>query len=595
MWSAYHYSERIERTMLMQTIDFLRKRGELTEIKREVDPYLEAAAIHLETFRSGGPAVFFHKIKGSKFPAVSNLFGTEKRSLMLFEKTLSSVEHLVALKANPLHALKHPLKTIQTGFAALRALPLPAFYKGVCQNTTTLSQLPQIQCWPQDGGAFITLPQVYSEDPFSPGLFKSNLGMYRIQISGNDYEADREVGIHYQLHRGLGIHHAHAIEAGKSLKISIFVGSHPAHALAAVMPLPEGLPEVMFAGMLAGRNFRYIRRDGYLISLDADFVITGELSLYDTKEEGPFGDHLGYYALKHPFPYLRVDKVYHRDDAVWPFTVVARPPQEDSQFGALIHRITKPVVSTEIKGVRALHAVDEAGVHPLLLASVKERYTPYEKEKKPLETMTASHAILGFGQCSLAKYLMVTADPSVDINDTQAVIYHILSTVDFRKDLHFITETTMDTLDYSSQALNHGSKLIIATNRDPQRSLSKDVPELPSLSPDQKIHCVSDGIFAVSLPPFQNYTQEPGWINEWLQKLDPKKLEHAGLFVLCDNAEFVAKDYANFLWVCFTRSNPSHDVYGVGSFSRFKHWGCIGPLVIDARMKPHMAPRVEDE
>jgi 4-hydroxy-3-polyprenylbenzoate decarboxylase len=243
------------------------------------------------------------------------------------------------------------------------------FSKPVNYSTARISDLPLIKNWPMDGGAFVTLPIVYTEDADKPGIMNSNLGMYRIQLNGNSYENDKEIGLHYQLHRGIGVHQTNWNKKGLPMKVSIFVGGPPAHTVGAVMPLPEGLSEVIFSGVLSGRNFRYFYdEDGYCVSSDADFVITGEAYPNDNKPEGPFGDHLGYYSLVHDFPVMKVKKVYHKKDAVWPFTVVGRPPQEDTSFGALIHEIAGTALPKEIPGLKEVNAVDAAGVHPLLFA-----------------------------------------------------------------------------------------------------------------------------------------------------------------------------------------------------------------------------------
>ena len=343
----------------------------------------------------------------------------------------------------------------------------------VLSHAIAIRDLPQLVCWPRDGGPFITLPQVYTEHADRPGWRHSNLGMYRVQLAGNKYLPDRQVGLHYQIHRGIGVHHAAALRKGVAFRVNIFVGGPPAMTLAAVMPLPESLPELAFAGALGGRRVRLASPHGCLpIAVDADFVITGTVDPTLQLPEGPFGDHLGYYSLQHPFPVLKVDKVWHRPDPIWPFTVVGRPPQEDTNFGAIIHELTGPLIPTVVHGVHAVHAVDAAGVHPLLLAIGSERYVPYVARRKPQELLTSANALLGQGQLSLAKYLLIVAredNPQLDIHDIPAFWRHLLERVDWRADLHFQTSTTIDTLDYSGTELNEGSKLVIAAAAGPPR------------------------------------------------------------------------------------------------------------------------------
>ncbi|MGZ4100038.1 MAG: UbiD family decarboxylase, partial [Bacteroidia bacterium] len=325
---------------LQECIADLEKNGMLIRIKEEVDPNLEMATIHLKIFAKNGSAILFEKVKGSKFQAVSNLFGTLERSKFIFRDRLEKMQQMVQLRNNPFAALKHPFKYASTGMAAFKALPRKGSFSSAGFNEIKITDLPLIKHWPMDGGAFVTLPQVYTEDIDKPGVMASNLGMYRIQLTGNDYILNKEIGLHYQLHRGIGIHQNKTNKKGVPLKVSIFIGGPPSHTLAAVMPLPEGISELTFAGALGGKRFRYDYADGYCISLDADFVITGEVYPNENKPEGPFGDHLGYYSLKHDFPLMRVHKVYAKDNAIWPFTVVGRPPQEDTAFGALIHEIS---------------------------------------------------------------------------------------------------------------------------------------------------------------------------------------------------------------------------------------------------------------
>jgi 4-hydroxy-3-polyprenylbenzoate decarboxylase len=448
--------------------------------------------------------------------------------------------------------------------------------------------------------------------------------MYRVQLSGGEYLPDREIGLHYQIHRGIGNHHARALALGRPLRVSIFVGGPPAHTLAAVMPLPEAMPEVAFAGALAGRRFRYLRQAGATLSADADFCITGWVVPGRTKPEGPFGDHLGYYSLVHDFPYLEVDGVFHRKGAVWPFTVVGRPPREDSVFGRIIHDITGSAVTRAIPGVTAIHAVDAAGVHPLLLAKARERYVPYGRHGRttvsdpglsapgrgteargypepqaapggPAEILTVANAILGTGQLSLAKYLVICShedDPTLDIHDVPGFFTHVLERIDLRTGLHFHTCATMDTLDYSGGGLNQGSKVVMAAAGERQRTLARGIAGLPSFpAPFFNPLSPGPGILVVGAPAFQDHAGTGTEIAPLLGFLGEEgRFRGFPLVVLADDPAQASRDFDTFLWITFTRSNPSHDIHGAGGFTRFKHWGCDGPLVIDARIKPFHAP-----
>ncbi len=373
-----------------------------------VDPKLELAEIHRRVYRNAGPALLFTNVSGCRFPVASNLYGTLERARFLFRDTFDSVQMAVRWKTRPAEALQRPWQlwrapAIGWRMRAKRVSSGPVFAQS-CQ----LSDLPQIICWPNDGGAFVTLPQVLSQSPGNASLSAINLGMYRVQLGGNDYVANAECGLHYQIHRGIGVHHAQALAENRDFPVNVTVGGSPAMAVAAVMPLPEGMSELTFAGALAGHRIPLkCQPELAPIYADADFCIVGRVDARRLKPEGPFGDHLGYYARVHDFPVLNVERVYHRRDAIWPMTVVGRPPQEDSVFGELIHELTAPVIPTVLPGVHEVHAVDAAGVHPLLLAVGSERYTPYRRPEQPQELLTQASAILGQGQLSLAKYLWI--------------------------------------------------------------------------------------------------------------------------------------------------------------------------------------------
>ena len=577
----------------------LEKNGHLIRITEEVDPYLEMASIHLRVHEAGGPALLFEKIKGTKFRAASNIFGTIERSKFLFRDTFDLVKQIIELRNDPIKAIKHPFKNIQAGLAAWKSLPKKdPSSKPILFEEIRIADLPLIHHWSKDGGAFITLPQVYTEDIDAPGIMKSNLGMYRVQLNGNDYELNKEVGLHYQLHRGIGIHQTKANQKNQPLKVSCFIGGPPAHSLAAVMPLPEGVSEINFAGLIGGRRFNYFYQDGFCISADADFVITGEIFPDENKPEGPFGDHLGYYSLQHSFPVMKVHKVYAKKNAIWPFTVVGRPPQEDTSFGDLIHQLTGKAIPQEIPGLKEIHAVDAAGVHPLLLAIGSERYTPYAPTKQPAELLTIANHILGTGQLSLAKFLFITADDNRHLNTHHVTefLQYVLERIDLTRDIHFYTNTTIDTLDYSGTGLNSGSKVVFAAYGEQKRELCKEVPQsLKELNGFFNAQLAMPGVIALQTNQFSNYDaakKEISSLNEQVSSVI-SNLSSVLMIVLCDDASFTAANIRNFVWVTFTRCNPSHDIHGIDEFITNKHWGCKGPLVIDARIKPHHAPPLE--
>ncbi len=580
-----------------QVVEDLRKNGRLIEISDPLSPQLEIAEVQRRVYERGGPAILFSNPIGSTFPMVSNLFGSLDQARFLFRNTIDRVRRAIELKIDPNQLFMRPLRYATAPWTAWTMLPKSVRRGAVQQNETAIEGLPKLVSWPDDGGPFITLPQVLSQSR-SSSLMHCNLGMYRVQLSGNDYQRNQEIGLHYQLHRGIGVHHQQALADGRPFRVAISVGGTPAMTLAAVMPLPEGLSELTFAGALAGHRIPMITSNLHApLYADADFVIHGTIDPQSMKREGPFGDHLGYYAKEHEFPWMRVEKVYHRDGAIWPFTVVGRPPQEDTTFGQLIHELTGPIIPTVLPGVKAVHAVDAAGVHPLLLAIGSERYSPYRKPDRPQELLTQANAILGQGQMSLAKYLMIINsmdNPALDIHHIDEFLTHLLERIDWSRDLHFQTRTTMDTLDYSGDGFNQGSKVVMAASGAKRCTLTTELPadfSLPSGFSNPR-WCLP-GVLSV---------QGTGRATEFIQHFDglARALGSAfsneamwtgiRLIVLADDSDFTSRTLNNFLWVTFTRSNPANDVDGIGAFTDHKHWGCNGPLVIDARRKSHHAP-----
>lgn len=582
---------------LQEAVQDLEKSGQLRRISVELSANQEIGLIQRRVFAAGGPALLFTNVSACAFPLLGNLFGTLERTRFIFRDALPRIERLVKSKVDPLSLLREPRTLLPAARGAWHLLPKKVASGPVLAQRLPLSQLPQLKSWPEDGGAFITLPLVYSESPVRPGTAGGNLGMYRVQLSGNDYLPEREVGLHYQLHRGIGVHHAQAIARGERLRVNIFVGGPPSLTVAAVMPLPEGMSELAFAGLLGGQRLAMIARPGALpIPAEADFCIVGSIDPQRTKGEGPFGDHLGYYSLKHDFPVLEVEAVYHRLGAIWPFTTVGRPPQEDTIFGTFIHELTAPLIPTVLPGVQAVHAVDAAGVHPLLLALGSERYLPYAAERRPMELLTQANAILGQGQLSLAKYLFILAKedvPGLDLHDVAAVLTAFLQRVDWQRDLHFQTCTTIDTLDYSGSALNQGSKVVLAAAGAVRRALPSTVPEnlrLPAGFGAPRL--ALPGVLMVKGP---SAADRPGLPDPQLEDFcaalpADHPLNRFPLLVIVDDSDFASASINNFVWTTFTRSNPAADIYGLGATTIARHWGCRGSLVIDARSKPHHAP-----
>ena len=581
----------------------LKRHKMLLQIDCEIDPNLDIGMIQRRVCENQGPALLFTKVKGCEFPMLGNLFATLERTRFIFRDALKRIELLSDLKVDPACMFRQPARLRHLPQALMHLLPHRVNDGPAVARQTLIERLPQLKSWPDDGGAFITLPQIYTEDPGNPGWSSSNLGMYRVQISGGDYESGREVGLHYQLHRGIGLHHSVARESGHPLSVTIIVGGPPSLALAAVMPLPDGMPELAFAGLLGGHSLALVQPDGCLaLPAEADFCICGTIIDDKLLPEGPFGDHLGYYSLQHDFPVVRVDKVYHRPGAIWPFTTVGRPPQEDTTFGKFIHELTGSLIPSVLPGVAGVHAVDAAGVHPLLLAQGSERYLPYEERQRPRELLTQANAILGQGQLSLAKYLMIIAkedNPRLNLDDIPAFFNHLLERVDWRHDLHFQTRTTMDTLDYSGSGINQGSKLTIAAVGGKRHDLVRAWPAGWQLGAGfSKPELVLPGIFAVQGPDCQQKcrSQAQSEIETLLEVMSRNQpVPGLPLIIVVDDSEFTARTLNNFLWVTFTRSDPAQDVHGVKATVVDKHWGCSGPLLIDARCKKHHAPQLVED
>jgi len=549
----------------------LRQEKDLVDIDTEVDPYLELAEIHRRVIAEGGPALLFRRVKGSPFPVVTNLFGTRRRvDLAVGPRPERVVEQ--AVEALPELLPPRPFKLwrakgwlwplMQSGLRQVSRQRAPVLE--VWEQEPDLTLLPALTSWPEDGGPFVTLPLVYTEHPLTR---EHNLGMYRIQIYG-----PTQTGIHWQIHKGGGFHYYAAEQLDQALPMTLFLGGPPVLTFAAVAPLPEMVPELLFASFLLGRKLTRVEVAGHPHPLvaEAEFAICGEVPPRERRAEGPFGDHYGYYSLQHDFPVFRVQKVFHRRDAIYPATVVGKPRQEDYFLGEYLQELLRPLFPVVMPGVRDLKSYAETGFHALVAAVVRESYHR--------EALTHAFHILGEAQLALTKFLMLT-DVPVDLANFPEVLCTVLARFEPEQDLLILPETAMDTLDYTGRRLNHGSKAIMLGLGLAKRALPRAYTgSWPRGISAGQAYC--PGCLLLKGPRF---VEAPDLAAEVQRDLDPS-LRQWPLLILVDDLE-LCQTQTGFLWQVFTRFDPAHDIYAESEVVNHKliyH----GPLLIDARMKP---------
>ena len=555
---------------LRRYIDLLRRENQLLVIDEEVDPYLEIAEIHRRVIARQGPALLFTKVKGSAFPVVTNLFGTNRRLELAFgDRPQRFVRNLVRLAESImplsmatiwgnrnffLEGLKIGLKTRATG-------PI----LDVCQAPPKLSSLPLLTSWKSDAGPFVTLPLVYTEHPDGKG---HNLGMYRIQ-----QHDDATTGIHWQIHKGGGYHYFAAEQQNKALPLTLYIGGPPALMLSAIAPLPEDIPELILTSLLLGDKLDMTAdpRGGHNLVAHAEFAIKGEVPPHMRRPEGPFGDHYGYNSLQHDYPVFRISHIYHRKDAIYPATVVGRPRQEDFFIGDFLQDLLSPLFPLVMKGVKALKTYGETGFHCLAAARVADRY--------PREAFACGLRILGEGQLSLTKFLIAT-DGDVDIADFGRLWPHVLERVQWDRDLFVFANVSQDTLDYTGPSVNQGSKaMIIGLGKEKVRELPRsfegDLPQGVS-----KPAVFLPGTLVLQGSAYDGDPELAGRIAR------SDSLAAWPVIILVDNAEEATCSMQEFLWTLFTRFEPAADMHARGTKVERFHVGLIPPIVFDCRMKP---------
>lgn len=563
-------------------IQKLREENELEEIEAEVDPYLEIAEIHRRVIDEQGKALFFKNVKNSKFPVVTNLFGTAKRidlgfgkrPLEFVKRAVEMVEVLLPPKPKDLWQYRDMAWTgLKLGTKNVNQAPILE----VMQKPAKLEEIPLLQLWHEDGGHFVTLPLVYTE---SPTTGKHNLGMYRIQR----YDQS-STGIHWQIHKGGGFHFHEAEKMNQALPINVYIGGPPAMILAAIAPLPEDVPELMLASLLNDGKIRTAKnplKNGLRLLAEAEFVISGKVEPNIRKPEGPFGDHYGYYSLVHEYPVIQAEAVFHRKDAIYPATVVGKPRQEDFFIGDYLQELLSPLFPLVMPAVLDLWSYGETGFHSLAAAVVKERYSR--------EALGAGFRILGEGQLSLTKFLLLT-DKKQDLRDFKNLFEHILERVDWESDFFIFDRTSFDTLDYASGKINHGSKAMLVGVGDKKRDLTREFNgNLPVGVKKAEVFC--GGCLVLETEPYASDNE-----NVYENKLG-KRIAECGRFddfeivILHDSIEF-ARSTDKFLWATWTRFNPSTDIYANEIKVVNNHISYVSPIVIDARMKPWYPKEVE--
>jgi UbiD family decarboxylase len=549
-------------------LDLLQRENEIIEIKTEVNPYLELAEIHRRVIEQGGPALLFRRIKGSSYPFVTNMFGTNRRIDLAFgPKPERLVRDLVKvaesiLPPKPAELWKYRsigLDLLKLGTANTSRSPVTQ----VVDRPARLDQLPVLTTWQEDGGPFITLPLVYTENPITG---KHNLGVYRMQV----YDS-ASTGLHWQIQKGGGFHYHEAESLNQNLPVAVFLGGPPALILAAIAPLPEDVPELVLASLLAGQKVKMTKAPfgNDRLAAEAEFALVGHSIPHERRIEGPFGDHYGYYSLRHEYPILHVDAVFHRRDAIYPATVVGKPRQEDFFIGDYLQRLLSPLFPLVMPSVKDLWTYGETGFHSLCAAVVQERYGR--------EALVSGFRILGEGQLSLTKFLMLTDTPQ-DLSNFPKLLEHILARFRPETDLFVFSNVSMDTLDYTSGKVNEGSKAIMLGLGQPFRDLPHEFSgNLPAGVSRAEIFC--GGCLVLQGQPFAK--------DESLAARIASDATFANwpLIVLHDKAD-VAKSSADFLWATWTRFEPAADIYAANTTVHRHHLVYKAPIVIDARTKP---------
>jgi len=553
----------------------LGREREIVEVAAEVDPRFEIAEIHRRVIAAGGPALLFRRVKGSRYPCVTNLFGSTRRVELAFgRRPQELVARVAALPERLLPPTAARAWEERDLLGALLRVGVrrrgrsPVLRHAI--RPPRLSDLPVLTTWAEDGGPFVSLGLVYTEHPEGRG---HNLGLYRLQVHD-----DATTGMHWQIGKGGGFHHAAAEARGEALPVVVHLGGPPALILAAIAPLPENVPELLLASAVLGERLPLANdaRSPLPIAAEAEFALLGKVPPGVRRPEGPFGDHYGYYSLTHDYPVLQVESILHRDDPIYPATVVGKPRQEDFYLGDYLQALLSPLFPLVMPAVVDLWSYGETGFHSLSAAVVRQRYRR--------EAMASAFRILGEGQLSLTKFLLVL-DRRCDLRDFRAVLTEVLRRADFRTDLYVFGNLSMDSLDYAGPRINEGSKGVLLGVGEPVRDLPAELSgELPPGIRAARVF--SPGCLLLAAPPFPAAVPAGTPAPDVAAILAHRSLDRWPLVVLTDDVDRAGRSVMNFLWTTFTRFEPAADLHGRDVRLVRSHASFTPPVAIDARMKP---------
>ena len=549
-------------------VNKLEEEGELHRVKEEVDPDLEITEIAIRAQSENKPAILFENVKDSKFPLAINTFASEKRIDIALGQNpekigLELLNFIEALRPPNLKKIFNQRKTIKRFLAFPPKKNSKRLHTLVLENG--LKDLPILKCWPEDGGKFITLPLVQTVDP-NNGI--PNLGMYRMHV----YD-DFSTGMHMQIGKGGGYHYQESESLGKDLPLAVTLGGDPVLTIASIMALPEGIGELEFAGLVRGKRTRLSKSKTIPMRAPSsgEFLIEGYLKPKERRLEGPFGDHFGHYSEAANYPVFNINNVYYRENAIYPATVVGKPPQEDKYLGDCTQNILKPLIKVIHPEIHDLWAYFEAGFHSFLVVSTENRYAR--------EAYKTGLSILGLGQLSLTK-VMVLVDKHVDVKNKSAVLEEIRKNFNPIDSIMLISQAPSDTLDFTSKKTHYGNKLVInATSKGaPNQSLP------PVLPKDLKVidaNIESWRLIKNTLLVIKVKNNGAGVVKNIIKS---PLISNIKIVAVVSNDINLESD-TEVMWGIFTRFDPGDDIY----FNNQEFIGAIpkyeGILGIDATWK----------